>query len=171
MATTSEYLTQLQNDKATLVDNLNTMGVSANDSEKFTSLVQKVLNIEKSSGKFMTGTYVVTSNDVNNGNINIPIELDSIDIAIVWLDAAEYSNNKIADMPSLFVQLFNTGVNNAYVGIRCYTTKSNTNYMFGNYTKGTGASFWNGKLSCSRSNTSVNFVEGTTYHYLVAKLS
>lgn len=42
---TSEYLQQLQNDKATLVDNLTTKGVTASDDETFTELVPKVLDI------------------------------------------------------------------------------------------------------------------------------
>lgn len=54
MATTSDYLTQLQNDKATLVDNLTTKGVTASDDETFTELVPKVLDI--SSG----GDVVIT---------------------------------------------------------------------------------------------------------------
>ena len=49
MATTNDYLTQLQNDKATLVDNLITKGVTASDDETFTELVPKVLNIQGSS--------------------------------------------------------------------------------------------------------------------------
>ena len=51
---TSEYLQQLQNDKATLVDNLTTMGVTASDDETFTELVPKVLDI--SSGGDITIT-------------------------------------------------------------------------------------------------------------------
>lgn len=45
MATTSDYLNQLQTDKATLVDNLVEMGVEATDEETFTQLVPKVLDI------------------------------------------------------------------------------------------------------------------------------
>lgn len=51
MATTSEYLTQLQNDKQTLVDNLVTKGVSATSDETFTSLVPKVLDIQSGGGE------------------------------------------------------------------------------------------------------------------------
>lgn len=49
MATTSDYLTKLQTDKATLVDNLVTKGVSATSDETFTSLVPKVLDIQSGS--------------------------------------------------------------------------------------------------------------------------
>lgn len=45
MATTAEYLTQLQTDKATLVTNLVAKGVDATNDETFTSLVPKVANI------------------------------------------------------------------------------------------------------------------------------
>lgn len=50
MATTQEYLSQLQTDKQTLVDNLVTKGVSASNDETFTSLVPKVLDIPSGSG-------------------------------------------------------------------------------------------------------------------------
>ena len=49
MATVSDYLTQLQTDKQTLVDNLVTKGVSATSDETFTSLVPKVLDIQSGS--------------------------------------------------------------------------------------------------------------------------
>ena len=45
MATISEFLSQLQSDKNNLVTNLVTKGVSAENTETFTSLVPKVLNI------------------------------------------------------------------------------------------------------------------------------
>ena len=46
MATTAEYLTQLQTDKSTLVTNLVAKGVDATNDETFTSLVPKVANIQ-----------------------------------------------------------------------------------------------------------------------------
>lgn len=46
MATTAEYLTQLQTDKATLVTNLVAKGVDATNDETFTTLVPKVANIQ-----------------------------------------------------------------------------------------------------------------------------
>lgn len=52
MATTQEYLSQLQADKQTLVNNLVTKGVSASNDETFTSLVPKVLDIQIGSGDF-----------------------------------------------------------------------------------------------------------------------
>lgn len=46
MATTTDYLTQLQTDKSTLVTNLVAKGVDATNDETFTSLVPKVANIQ-----------------------------------------------------------------------------------------------------------------------------
>ena len=53
MATTNEYLNQLQKDKQNLVDNLNTMGVESYDNETFTDLTPKVLEVK---GKLQTKT-------------------------------------------------------------------------------------------------------------------
>lgn len=59
MATTAEYLTQLQTDKATLVTNLVAKGVDATNDETFTSLVPKVANISTggSTEPTFTGSY------------------------------------------------------------------------------------------------------------------
>lgn len=46
MATTTDYLTQLQTDKQTLVTNLVAKGVEADNSETFTTLVPKVADIQ-----------------------------------------------------------------------------------------------------------------------------
>lgn len=46
MATTTQYLEQLQADKQTLVDNLVAKGVEASSAETFTSLVPKVADIQ-----------------------------------------------------------------------------------------------------------------------------
>lgn len=53
MATTTEYLTQLQADKQTLVTNLVAKGVEADNSETFTTLVPKVADIQtEDNGKW-----------------------------------------------------------------------------------------------------------------------
>ena len=59
MATTAEYLTQLQTDKATLVTNLVAKGVDATNDETFTSLVPKVADISTGGGTepTFTGSY------------------------------------------------------------------------------------------------------------------
>ena len=49
MATTAEYLTQLQTDKTTLVTNLVAKGVDATNDETFTTLVPKVASIQGGS--------------------------------------------------------------------------------------------------------------------------
>ena len=58
MATTAEYLTQLQTDKTTLVTNLVAKGVDATNDETFTTLVPKVANIQGGSTEpIFTGHY------------------------------------------------------------------------------------------------------------------
>ena len=59
MATTAEYLTQLQTDKATLVTNLVAKGVDATNDETFTTLVPKVADISTggSTEPIFTGHY------------------------------------------------------------------------------------------------------------------
>ena len=59
MATTAEYLTQLQTDKTTLVTNLVAKGVDATNDETFTTLVPKVADISTggSTEPIFTGHY------------------------------------------------------------------------------------------------------------------
>ena len=61
MPTTADYLTQLQSDRNALADNLVTMGVEASQSETFTSLVPKVLDIQGGGSDFPTVSYTFTS--------------------------------------------------------------------------------------------------------------
>ena len=63
MATTADYLTQLQADKQVLVDNLVAKGVSATNDETFTSLVPKVAEI--SGGSAITKGVIVETVDDN----------------------------------------------------------------------------------------------------------
>ena len=56
MATTADYLTQLQADKQVLVNNLITKGVEATADETFTSLVPKVLEISSGGAELPTLT-------------------------------------------------------------------------------------------------------------------
>lgn len=62
MATISELLSQLQSDKKHLVKNLIAKGVTADDSETFTSLVSKVYDI--TSGGIDTSDATATSTDL-----------------------------------------------------------------------------------------------------------
>lgn len=57
MATTADYLTQLQADKQTLVNNLIAKGVNATNEETFTSLVPKVTEIQSGGG----GSFEITN--------------------------------------------------------------------------------------------------------------
>ena len=63
MATVTDYLTQLQTDKQTLVDNLVAKGIDATSDETFTSLVPKVADISNSST--VTKGIVINSIDEN----------------------------------------------------------------------------------------------------------
>lgn len=65
MATISELLSQLQSDKNSLVTNLVTKGVSAENTETFTSLVPKVLNI--TSGGIDTSDATAEVNTILSG--------------------------------------------------------------------------------------------------------
>lgn len=77
MATTSDYLRQLNEDKKTLVDNLNSLGVQADYSQTFTSLVTK---INESGLAKPTGTKDITSNGTYDvaqyeyAEVNVPKE-------------------------------------------------------------------------------------------------
>lgn len=55
MATTADYLTQLQADKQALVNNLVEKGVEATNDETFTSLVPKVLDIQSGGAEVTKG--------------------------------------------------------------------------------------------------------------------
>lgn len=77
MATTSDYLKQLNEDKKALVDNLNSLGVQADYSQTFTSLVPK---INESGLAKPTGTKDITSNGTYDiaqyeyAKVNVPKE-------------------------------------------------------------------------------------------------
>ena len=83
MATTAQYLEQLQADKQTLVDNLVAKGVEATNDETFTSLVPKVANIQ--SGGSETDEYwdltTKTSGDIRTYIKKIPM-----------IDTSQYSS-------------------------------------------------------------------------------
>ena len=72
MATTNDYLTQLVNDKETLVNNLVEKGVEANANETFTSLVPKVLDIKSGGGEVTKGV-VINKYDENGYAVDVTI--------------------------------------------------------------------------------------------------
>ena len=65
MATTEQYLTQLQADKQALVNNLVEKGVEATNEETFTSLVPKVLDIQSGGGEPVTKGVRIDSYDAD----------------------------------------------------------------------------------------------------------
>lgn len=71
MATTSDYLKQLQADKQVLVDNLVAKGVAATSDETFTTLVPKVNDIQTGGGE--TGNVVINSWDSEGNATEITI--------------------------------------------------------------------------------------------------
>lgn len=116
MATTADYLTQLQADKQTLVDNLVAKGVNATNKETFTSLVPKVAEIQSGGGSFeiTDASYLFNS----GARLDIVNEL----CAALSPECTNYSNMfigvKIPSLPS-----FNcaNGINFSYM---CYQAQN-----------------------------------------------
>lgn len=85
MATVAQLLSQLEGDKETLVNNLNTKGVTATNEETFTELVPKVLEISDSGGitpdkiiqngdyEYIETAEISPSNDIGFHAISAPI--------------------------------------------------------------------------------------------------
>ena len=82
MATIADQLTQLQNDKQTLVNNLVAKGVEATSDETFTTLVPKVNDIQTGGGNideyFNTNSTQVSSYENVGGWYNLVKKLPSI---------------------------------------------------------------------------------------------
>lgn len=70
MATTADYLTQLQADKQMLVDNLVTKGVEATSDETFTSLVPKVADIPSGASFEITDCYYLFATNARTNVLN-----------------------------------------------------------------------------------------------------
>ena len=58
MATITDYLTQLQTDKQTLINNLVSKGVDATSEDTFTTLAPKVLDLSSGAEKIIDGQYL-----------------------------------------------------------------------------------------------------------------
>lgn len=112
MATAEDYLTQLQQDKTALVNNLNAKGVSASNTETFTQLVPKVLEI---SGAEKEKTVDVTLNDY--GGLGVVSNVSYITF-VVKNDAGE-NEIKFFDANSFF-DFFEYTVRNVVVGSYVY---------------------------------------------------
>ena len=93
MATTSEYLQQLQTDKQNLVDNLVEKGVSATSDETFTSLVPKVLDIQSGGSDLVIddASYLF----YNGARLNALNELLNV------CQSVTYCNNMFYQCPNL----------------------------------------------------------------------
>lgn len=112
MATTAEYLTQLQTDKATLVTNLVAKGVDATNDETFTTLVPKVADISTGGSKYAP-RYISFYNYLGT---ELDYEIKNIDTSnmtsmknmfysctnIVELDLKSFNTSKVTDMSSMF---------------------------------------------------------------------
>ena len=94
---TQDYLDQLIEDKHTLVTNINTKGVEASDTETFTELVPKILEI---AGGLTTEQYMRVE-DLLNYNCNTneddysQSEVDKVDALIEWFDSLIDPNEEV----------------------------------------------------------------------------
>ena len=90
MSTISEQLTELINQKNALAANLVTKGVSASNTEKFNTLVPKVLEIQGDSGGNTFGKY----------HIEQTIFGDTCELAITEIDSEQANNYMIGQIQS-----------------------------------------------------------------------
>ena len=125
MSTTSEYLTKLQTDKATLVDNLVTKGVNATNDETFTSLVPKVLDIQSGSTAKITDCGYLFYQNRRLGSVYEILDLckdvtscqnmfSSCD-ELESLDMSGFDTSKVTNMGAMFfncVHLVLSGIEN-----------------------------------------------------------
>ena len=138
---TSEYLQQLQNDKATLVDNLTAKGVTASDNETFTELVPKVLDIQSGeSVHFDNASYMCYNNaridDLKNvikvcsGASNMSNMFSNSNVLPGTLDLSELDTSNVTNMAGMFSGC--SKLESVIFGT--YDTQKNTNiqYMFQN---------------------------------------
>lgn len=109
MATTAEYLTQLQTDKTTLVTNLVAKGVTATNDETFTTLVPKVADIQSKyapryvSFQQYTGTeldYEVSNLDTKN--MTYTSSMFSNCKALKQLNLRNFIKSNIKNISSMF---------------------------------------------------------------------
>lgn len=98
MATTAQYLEQLQADKQMLVDNLVAKGIEATNDETFTSLVPKVGNISTGiKGKIYSASYLF----YNNYRMNLMEELCAlIDESCELFEYMFYGCTDVENIPS-----------------------------------------------------------------------
>ena len=93
MPTTSDYLTQLQQDREDLVDNLETQGITGlTGDETFTELVPEVLNIQTGGGSPNLQTKSVTITTNTTTNISADSGYDGLDSVSVTTNVSGGSN-------------------------------------------------------------------------------
>ena len=112
MATTEQYLNQLQSDKQTLVENLKNKGIEATNEETFTTLVPKVSEIETSGGKYAPRR--ITFSQYTGEELDSEIaNLDTSNITsmagmfmgsenLKSLDLSNFDTSNVADMSNMF---------------------------------------------------------------------
>ena len=140
MATTTDYLTQLQTDKTTLVTNLVAKGVTATNDETFTTLVPKVADIQSKYAPRYISFYYYSGTDLDE-------EIANLDTSnITNMNYMFYSNS---NLQSLDLSNFNTSnvtnMMNMFLGCNKLTTLdlssfntskvTNMGYMFNNCNK------------------------------------
>ena len=141
MATISDYLTQLQTDKQTLVDNLVAKGVEATSDETFTSLVPKVLDVSGDVSEYFETSYSGTSPKYwirNNYIKKIPDII--IDDSVETLEYFAYGatslpkivcNSNVKDMSNMYYNISPTVKNIDVSGLDTSNVTSMKN-MFSN---------------------------------------
>lgn len=139
MATIAEQLTQLQNDKQVLVDNLVAKGVEASSDETFTTLAPKVADIETSGGDVFlddineiltTANFTISSAYVTNEGIFIGGTRYGSQNMIIDLNTKEVINN---NNNSIYFSPDNVLETNDYV---FFSSNANT-HPFGVFIKAT----------------------------------
>lgn len=145
MATSADYLTQLQADKQTLVDNLVTKGVEATNDETFTSLVPKVLDIQTGGGSSKYAPKRISFYEYNGTDLDYELSnLDTSNITnmgfmfqyctnVTKLDLSNFNTSKVTYMRSMFHMC--TSIEELDLSVFDTTTVTDTGYMCNNCTK------------------------------------
>lgn len=112
MATTSDYLTQLQQDREDLVDNLETKGITGLvGNETFTQLVPQVLNISGGSSiDWSQIGYNEEPSSIQNGYDY------ALEIKNNWVSTTNYSNKFSGNKKIYYMPLVNTSTGTNFAG-------------------------------------------------------
>ena len=140
MATTSDYLTQLQNDKASLVDNLTTKGVTASDDETFTELVPKVLDISSGGDVVIADASYLFYNGARTDNLEAILDVckNVTNCAYMFYNCRNLTELNISSLDTsnvtTMVNMFNGCANLQSLNISNFNTSNVTSFssMFNN---------------------------------------